>query len=211
MDLFWPIKLPFKILSNQLYLLRQRERERVRERDVERERDGQTETEMETDSAKSNHLKLIRGRAGYTDPWSSLVDGGEGSYLPNYQTTLVIALDALSLLFFYFHKLNSLPLGQIRAFPSFYYRAPWSILQMWMLRQHLDCMHLVGSATRCGIISPLWQHHLKAFGNYLRVYLVIGNFLNLRWQNFFFQTRFIAANGRVSTILSYPSGHTAAR
>ena len=75
---------------------------------------------METDSAKSNHLKLIRGRAGYTDPWSSLVDGGEGSYLPNYQTTLVIALDALSLLFFYFHKLNSLPLGQIRAFTSFY-------------------------------------------------------------------------------------------
>ena len=31
--------------------------------------------------------------------WSSLVEGGEGSYLPNCQTNLVIALDALSLLF----------------------------------------------------------------------------------------------------------------
>ena len=32
-------------------------------------------------------------------PWSSLVEGVEGSYLPNCQTTLVIVLDALSLLF----------------------------------------------------------------------------------------------------------------
>ena len=37
---------------------------------------------------------LIMGLA-----WSSLVEGGEGLYLPNRQTTLVIALDALSLLF----------------------------------------------------------------------------------------------------------------
>ena len=35
----------------------------------------------------------------YPSPWSSLVVGGEGSDLPNCQTTLVIALDALSLLF----------------------------------------------------------------------------------------------------------------
>ena len=34
-----------------------------------------------------------------TYPWSSLVEGGEGSYLPNCQTTLVIALDAMILLF----------------------------------------------------------------------------------------------------------------
>ena len=34
-----------------------------------------------------------------TEAWSSLVEGGEGSYLPNCQTTLVIALDALFLLF----------------------------------------------------------------------------------------------------------------
>ena len=32
-------------------------------------------------------------------PWSSLVEGGEGSYLPNCQTTLVIVFDALFLLF----------------------------------------------------------------------------------------------------------------
>ena len=31
--------------------------------------------------------------------WSSLVEGDEGSYLPNYQSNLAIALYALSLLF----------------------------------------------------------------------------------------------------------------
>ena len=31
--------------------------------------------------------------------WSSLAEGGEGSYLPNFETNLVIALVALSLLF----------------------------------------------------------------------------------------------------------------
>ena len=31
--------------------------------------------------------------------WSSLVEGGEGSYLPNCQTNLAIALYTLSLLF----------------------------------------------------------------------------------------------------------------
>ena len=39
------------------------------------------------------HTALVAG------PWSSLVEGGEGLYLPNCQTNLVIALDALSLLF----------------------------------------------------------------------------------------------------------------
>ena len=36
---------------------------------------------------------------GFYQPWSSLVEGGEGSYLPNCQTNLVIALYTLSLLF----------------------------------------------------------------------------------------------------------------
>ena len=49
--------------------------------------------------------------------WSSLVGGGEGSNLPNCQTTLVIALDALSLLFCIFINTT---LGQIRPFTSFY-------------------------------------------------------------------------------------------
>ena len=44
--------------------------------------------------------------------WSSLVEGGEGSYLPNYQTTLVIALDALSLLFCIFINTTAHHLGR---------------------------------------------------------------------------------------------------
>ena len=32
-------------------------------------------------------------------PWSSLVEGDEGSFLPNCQSNLVIVIDALSLLF----------------------------------------------------------------------------------------------------------------
>ena len=39
--------------------------------------------------------------------WSSLVEGGEGLYLPNCQMTLVIALDALSLLFCIFLNTTS--------------------------------------------------------------------------------------------------------
>ena len=44
--------------------------------------------------------------------WSSLVEGGEGSYLPNCQTTLVIALDALSLLFCIFINTTAYHLGR---------------------------------------------------------------------------------------------------
>ena len=44
--------------------------------------------------------------------WSSLVEGGEGLYLPNCQTTLVIALDALSLLFCIFVNSTAYHLGR---------------------------------------------------------------------------------------------------
>ena len=39
------------------------------------------------------------------------------------------------------------------------------------------------SVTRFGEIFPLGQN-LKVFGNFLRVYLVFGKILNLRWQSF---------------------------
>ena len=45
------------------------------------------------------------------DAWSSLVEGGEGSHLPNCQTNLVIALDALSLLFCIFINTTAYHLG----------------------------------------------------------------------------------------------------
>ena len=49
--------------------------------------------------------------------WSSLVDGGEGLCLPNCQTNLVIALQVYTVsIVLLVHKLNSLPLEQIRAF-----------------------------------------------------------------------------------------------
>ena len=55
----------------------------------------------------------------FVKPWSSLVEGDEGLNLPNCKTNLVIDHDALSLhIVLYFHKHNSLPLGQIQAFIS---------------------------------------------------------------------------------------------
>ena len=50
-------------------------------------------------------------------PWSSFVEGGEASYLPNCQTTLVIALDALSLLFCIFINTTSYHLGRYEPSP----------------------------------------------------------------------------------------------
>ena len=50
-------------------------------------------------------------------PWSSLVEGGEGSYLPNCQTTLVIALDALSILFCIFINITAYHLGRCEPSP----------------------------------------------------------------------------------------------
>ena len=42
--------------------------------------------------------------------WSSLVEGDEGSYLPNFHSNLAIALHFLY--FLQFHKHNSLPLAK---------------------------------------------------------------------------------------------------
>ena len=49
--------------------------------------------------------------------WSSLVEGGEGLYLPNCQTTLVIALDALFLLFCIFINTTAYHLGRYEPSP----------------------------------------------------------------------------------------------
>ena len=59
-----------------------------------------------------------------TKAWCSFVEGDEGLYLANYQTNLIIALHAPSLLFWHF--INSFPLGQIRAFIL---RSPTQVLQ----------------------------------------------------------------------------------
>ena len=50
--------------------------------------------------------------------WSSLVEGGEGLYLPNCQTTLVIALDALFLLFCIFINTTAYHMGRYEPSPS---------------------------------------------------------------------------------------------
>ena len=47
----------------------------------------------------------------------SLVEGGEGLYLPNCQTTLVIALDVLSLLFCIFINTTSYHMGRYEPSP----------------------------------------------------------------------------------------------
>ena len=60
--------------------------------------------------------------------WSSLVEGDEGSCLLNCQSNLVVALDALSLLFLYFYKHNSLPLGRYKPSSPISCPAPLCIL-----------------------------------------------------------------------------------
>ena len=63
--------------------------------------------------ARLNSILLVIWRCDLTiQPWSSLVEGGEGSYLPNCQTTLVIALDSLSLLFCIFESTTVYHLGR---------------------------------------------------------------------------------------------------
>ena len=49
--------------------------------------------------------------------WSSLVEGGEGLYLLNCQTILVIALYALSLLFCIFINTTAYDLGRYKPSP----------------------------------------------------------------------------------------------
>ena len=51
-------------------------------------------------------------------PWSSLVEGGEGTCLPNCQTNLVIALYTLSLLFRKFINTTASHLGRYEPSPS---------------------------------------------------------------------------------------------
>ena len=61
------------------------------------------------DSTKQVNLLLIKHK-----PWSSLVEGGEGLYLPNCQTNLVFALHAPSLLFWHFVNTTAYHLGRYK-------------------------------------------------------------------------------------------------
>ena len=66
--------------------------------------------------------------------WSSLVEGDEGSYLPNCQTNLVIALHALFLLFCIFINTTAYHLGRYKPSSPVCYRAPCMVVQMSPLR-----------------------------------------------------------------------------
>ena len=57
-------------------------------------------------------------------PWSSLVEGEEGLYLPNCQTNLVIALCALPLLFCKFINTTAYHLGRYKLLSPIGCRAP---------------------------------------------------------------------------------------
>ena len=60
-------------------------------------------------------------------PWGSLVQGGEGLYLPNCQTNLVIDLYTLSLLFCKFIYTTAHHLGRYKPSSPVSCRAPHSI------------------------------------------------------------------------------------
>ena len=54
----------------------------------------------------------------------------------------------------------------------------------------------MNSATRFGEISPLWQK--KVFGDFLKVYLFLGKFVNLLWQIFYaIGQKFIVAMSQI--------------
>ena len=80
------------------------------------------------------------------NPWSSLIEGGEGSYLPNCQTTLVIALDG-SLLFCIFINTTAYGLGR-------YKTSPPSTKEL-----HTNLYHQVQGSTEN--TSVLWVIHKK--------------------------------------------------
>ena len=60
----------------------------------------------------------------YIQPWSSVVEGGEGLYLPNHQTDLVIAPYSLSLLFCKFINIIAYHLGRYEPSSPISCRAP---------------------------------------------------------------------------------------
>ena len=64
-------------------------------------------------------------------PWSSLVEGGEGLYLPNCQTILVIASCTLSLLFCKFTNTTAYHLGRYEPSSPISCHAPRSIFLLY--------------------------------------------------------------------------------
>ena len=59
-------------------------------------------------------------------PWSSLVEGDEGLYMPNCQTNLVIAIHAPSLLFKHFINTTAYHLGRYKPSSPASFRTPRS-------------------------------------------------------------------------------------
>ena len=78
---------------------------------------------------------LYVNELGRYHSWSSLVEGGEGSYLPNRLTTLVIALDALFLLFCIFINTTAYHLGRYEPSSPVSCRAPRTIIAAYLLAE----------------------------------------------------------------------------
>ena len=114
---------------------------------------------------------LCNDGVSYTFAWSSLVEGGKGSYLPNCQTTLVIALDALSLLFCIFINTTAYHLGR-------YEPSPPSTKELHDFR--LKCFQIwvsVHHSIKIGISFCSIQFPIKSLGNLF--HFLIGSFPSL--------------------------------
>ena len=70
------------------------------------------------------HCPISGMRAGAGRLWSSLVEGDEWLLQPNCQTNFIYCPSLSVSIILAFHKHNSLPLGPLWAFISFYWRAP---------------------------------------------------------------------------------------
>ena len=93
-------------------------------------------------------------------PWSSLVEGGEGSYLPNCKTNFVIALYTLSLLLFKFINTTAYHLGRFKPSSPVSCHAPRLIWKIQIGRAIWSSKHsdILDDSLRYTILRklPIW-------------------------------------------------------
>ena len=97
-------------------------------------------------------------------PWSSIVEGGEGSFLINCQTNLVIALYTLSLLFCKFINTTGYHLGRCEPSSPVSCRTPW-LGSQFLLRTLIFFMSLGKPTLRQALQAILGELEFKKLPN----------------------------------------------
>ena len=114
--------------------------------------------------------------------WSSLVEGDEGSFLPNCQANLVIALHALSILFWHFINTTAYHLGRNEPSSPFSCCAPG----------YGDCvLHDLGQQCEADKIAPctdwklpvVWRYFLSLISSLINYKIGLWSLFALTMQN----------------------------